>query len=157
LIGLVTLSSEASLVGTMTSGGTDVIEMPSITPPTSAVAVVVVAGGSLAEVAIVGIVVVATVEGGVRRVTVGVVDAGGSGTEGGATDPAAPGAHAARSTTAARTTFALTSQPPVEKVPQPTAAPVTPSWTSQEAPPLAEPARQAGGTISRNAATSRPS
>ena len=36
LIGLVTLSNEASVVGTMTSGGTDVIEMPSSAVPAAA-------------------------------------------------------------------------------------------------------------------------
>ena len=112
LIGFVTLSSDASLVGTMTSGGTDVIEMPSSTARASSVVVtdaVVVVGGSVsADVAIVGMVVVATVAGAVGAVTGGAVEAEGLGAAD--VESGTPAVlHPARSTTAARTAFDLTS------------------------------------------------
>src|SRR5256885_5194791 len=77
LIGFVVLSSDVSLVGTMTSGGTDVMEMPASTSPSRAgvaATVVVVGGNVLADAGSGGMVVVATVAGTAMGASDGVVD-----------------------------------------------------------------------------------
>ena len=75
LMGLVTWSNEVSFVGTMTSGGTDVIEIPASTSrsTTGATVVVVVVGGLSSEVGIVEL--VATVVGAATDPTDDVVEA----------------------------------------------------------------------------------
>jgi hypothetical protein len=110
LIGLVAVSNDAALVGTMTSGGTDVIEMPASTSPSTTVAApgAVVGGGSvLVAVGSVGMVVVTTVAGG--------AETGGLGDVGATAGAVAPGPHAAaKSARATRNAFALTCRPPPE-------------------------------------------
>ena len=122
MIGLVVLSSEASFVGTITSGGTDVIEMPASTSPgTTGAALVVdvvvaaVVGGSvLADVATVGMVVVATVVRAAVDATGAAVGAGGLDDVGAASGVVAPAVHAAVSNATATTYgFDLTRLPPL--------------------------------------------
>ena len=98
LMGLVTLSNEASLVGTMTSGGTDVIEMPASTSrSTTGATVEVVVGdddGGLPTACR------RSVEKAVMTTVVGAVEATDGAAETGASDvvgapvgPVAPEAH----------------------------------------------------------------
>jgi len=99
----------------MTSDGTEVIEMPASSERGSFVIVVddVVVGGSVLEVvAIVGMVVVATVAGAVAGATTGMVEVGRLVEVVSTTGAVAADRHAARSTTATKTSFDLTCHPP---------------------------------------------
>jgi hypothetical protein len=119
LIGFVAVSNDTSLVGTMTSGGTEVIEMPASTSsPTTRTALEAGSGARVVEmVASGGMVVVATVGSGAVDATVGAVEAGGL-DDVGAAGAAPPRPHAAaRSATATRKDFDLTRLPTTERAP----------------------------------------
>jgi hypothetical protein len=120
-------SSDAGLVGTTTSGGTELIEMPVRTPGSEAVgggAVVVVGGATVVvDGAVVGMVEVGTVGTATDGLVVGAVDTGAvedAGVLDGAVAPAPQ--PAARRTSAAMTTTGHAILGPCRRCTRPPAA-----------------------------------
>jgi hypothetical protein len=118
-MGFVALSRDAGPVGTMTSGGTDVMEIPASTSWSATVvgvAVVVVGGGGsvVLDVASVGIVVVASVVLGMVDAVDGGVGTGAVDAVGAAAGKETLGAHPAATSKATTSAFDLTVPPTTE-------------------------------------------